>query len=273
MDIRTIDWNKVWQEHLARPFDAQQVKEYWDRRAAGFSRPESQGPYIEQFLQLLSLQPDWRVLDVGCGTGALALPLAARVAGVTALDISAAMLDRLQSICRQQGITNIHPVRASWTDDWQERNITPHEVVIASRSVIVPDLRHAIETLNRFALHRAYISVPAGDGPFDPDLFQAIGRPCRRGADYIYVYNLLYQLGLHASISFISYVEDRSFSDLESATAAAGNKLGNLLPSEKTALQQYVARNYECREGRWQHRSPRTVRWAVMSWDSPGKRF
>jgi SAM-dependent methyltransferase len=272
MDICTIDWNDVWKKQLSRPLDSIQVEEYWDRRAAGFSRPENQGPYIEQFLQLLSLKPDWRVLDVGCGTGTLAVPLAFRVAGITALDISSAMLDRLKTICRQQGIVNIHPIRASWTDDWQEQNIQPHEVVIASRSLIVPDLRRAIETLNRFALHRAYISVPVGNGPFDPDLLQAIGRPCRRGPDYIYVYNLLYQMGLHASISFITYLEDRSFPDLEAATTAAGNKIGDLLPCEETALQQYIVRNFECREGRWQHRSPRTIRWAVMWWDSPGKR-
>lgn len=126
MDIHTIDWNTIWMKQLSRPFDSQKIEEYWDRRAAGFSRPESQSPYIEQFLQLLALKPDWRELD-----------------------------------------------------------IKPHEVVIASRSLIVPDLRGAIETLNRFALQRAYISVPAGAGPFDPDLLQAIGRPCRWGPDYI----------------------------------------------------------------------------------------
>jgi SAM-dependent methyltransferase len=272
MDICAIDWNEAWKEKLTSSFDAIGAEEYWDRRAPAFARPESGGPYVEQFLRLLSLQSDWRVLDVGCGTGALTVPLAPLVGRITALDISSAMLDSLRTACRHQNIRNVHTVRASWTDDWRKLDIEPHEVVIASRSLIVPDLTRAIDTLNRFALHRVYISVPVGDGPLDPALFQAIGRPWRRGPDYIYVYNLLYQMGIHANLAFITYREDKPYPDLMAAMTGLKNRTGDLLPSEEASLKKYIDQTFECRDGRWQLRDARTIRWAVIWWEPSDRR-
>ncbi len=271
MDIRTIDWNEAWQDIKTRPLESTQAADYWDHRAADFSQVSSTSPYVEQFMQLLSVQPDWRILDVGCASGTLALPLASRVRQVTGLDISSAMLDGLQANCRQQGINNIRTVHASWSDDWATAGIDRHEVAIASRSLVVDDLRAAIEKLIRFATRRVYLSTPVADGPLDRNLFEAIGRPFRCGADYIYVYNLLYQMGLHASLNFITYREDKSYSDRETIFHSLRNKIGHLLPAEEKALQSYIDRVYVRREGHWRRAAPRLIRWAVMGWEIPGQ--
>jgi hypothetical protein len=177
------------------------------------------------------------------------------------------MLDCLQSTCRERGIDNIRTVNAAWLDDWDQAGITPHEVAIASRSLVVSDLRAAIETLNRFATRRVYLSTPAGAGPLDRAMFRAVGRPFNFGADYIYVYNLLYQMGLHANLRFINYREDRSYPDKEAVLDSLRGKIGALLPQEEKALHGYVEQSFVCREGRWRRAEARTISWAVMWWD------
>jgi trans-aconitate methyltransferase len=60
-------------------------------------------------------QPGERVLDVGCGPGATAIPLAAAVGPsghVTGVDISEPMLDLLRKRVAEQGITNLTPLLA-----------------------------------------------------------------------------------------------------------------------------------------------------------------
>lgn len=267
MDICTIDWNEVWKQKKPQGFDARAVEDYWDRRAPSFAQGAGRSPYIKPFLQMLDLESDWRVLDVGCASGTLAIPLASRVRQVTGIDISSAMLDCLKASCREKDIDNIRTVNASWMDDWRQADITPHEVAIASRSLAVPDLRGAIEALNSFATRRVYISTPAGGGPLDRDMFPAIGRPYPSGADYIYVYNLLYQMGLHANLQFITYREDKSYPDKTAVLASLRGKIGALLPGEEKALKDYIDRSFVCRRDGWQRAVPRIVRWAVMWWD------
>jgi ubiquinone/menaquinone biosynthesis C-methylase UbiE len=57
----------------------------------------------DEILTRAAIQRDERVLDVGAGTGLLALAAARTPARVTALDISAAMCDRLKVVAAEQG--------------------------------------------------------------------------------------------------------------------------------------------------------------------------
>jgi len=64
----------------------------------------------EAAVELLNLQPGQRVLDVGCGTGASALP-AARAVGpdghVLGVDVAESMLDRGRAKARADGLSHI----------------------------------------------------------------------------------------------------------------------------------------------------------------------
>ncbi len=54
-----------------------------------------------------------RALDVGAGTGLLALPLASSVAHVWAIDISEAMVEHLRWLAAGRELANLHPLIAS----------------------------------------------------------------------------------------------------------------------------------------------------------------
>lgn len=76
--------------------------EYWDRAADSYnrSRKERRNRKVEKTLDRFRekgvLFRDMRVLEIGCGTGDLALGLARNGARVTALDFSSGMLDRFR---------------------------------------------------------------------------------------------------------------------------------------------------------------------------------
>ncbi|MEQ8658528.1 MAG: class I SAM-dependent methyltransferase [Hyphomicrobiales bacterium] len=50
---------------------------------------------------------DYRVLEIGCGTGSTALKLAPHAAHITASDVSSAMIDIARDKARREGATNV----------------------------------------------------------------------------------------------------------------------------------------------------------------------
>ena len=71
-------------------------------------------PVNDAILDGLPIAPDARVLDVGCGTGALSLAVASRVPGgrVVGADLSAPMLAHARQRAAAQGLVNISFVEA-----------------------------------------------------------------------------------------------------------------------------------------------------------------
>jgi SAM-dependent methyltransferase len=69
----------------------------------------------ELLLDRAGVEPGMHVLDVGCGSGRIALPAAQRVGSegvVVALDIQEAMLGRVREKMREQNVTNVHLLHA-----------------------------------------------------------------------------------------------------------------------------------------------------------------
>ncbi|MDH3394151.1 MAG: class I SAM-dependent methyltransferase, partial [Desulfobulbaceae bacterium] len=176
MRFQDLDWNRMWQENRKKKSWRGRKQEDWDKRAPSFAKRNMQSVYAERFLALLQPDPLWSALDFGSGPGTLALPLAKLVRKVTAADFSSSMLEILNSEAKKAGADNIHTVQASWEDDWLRLGIKAHDLVIASRSLSVDDLQAALTRLNDWARKRVVISDRVGTGPFDPDLFAALGR-------------------------------------------------------------------------------------------------
>lgn len=55
----------------------------------------------------IPLQPDIRLLDVGCGTGLISLPLAKDVASVLGVDLSSGMVERFTAKALSAGLTTV----------------------------------------------------------------------------------------------------------------------------------------------------------------------
>ncbi len=76
----------------------------WDNNAG---RVNLAGAVGEAIARAIPLQPKWRALDYGAGTGLLTLNLQPRVASLVALDSSKGMLEKLAQKLRKSGIDSV----------------------------------------------------------------------------------------------------------------------------------------------------------------------
>lgn len=95
-------------------------KFYWNARAANYPQPFER-EMITKSRRIIKLAEGLgavfagrRLLDIGCGTGNYALPLAARCRAVTGVDGSAEMLKVFRAQARARGIKNARAVHSKW---------------------------------------------------------------------------------------------------------------------------------------------------------------
>jgi len=265
-----LDWNERWKAAAARRWQrTEKASRYWDKRAPSFGERNLDSAYAKAFLEALKPEPEWTILDVGCGTGALALPMAGSVRRITAVDFSEGMLRELDRCALNHGITNIQTKLGAWEDDWETLGLGVHDVAIASRSLVVDDLETALRKLDASARHRVLITSIVGDGPRDRRAMEAVGRNFPKGPDYIYVVNLLHQMGIYANVTFIDTEREWAFASRDEARDFYNTYLGNLDSPEEVRLEAYLDRELVHRGGRWTLRHPDVIRWALISWKKP----
>lgn len=262
-----IDWQRLWERSRSQKTWQSKRAPEWDEKAASFAGRMQESPYIERFLKYLDLDDSLSVLDVGCGPGTLAIPIARLVAQVTAIDYSAKMLALLDRRAEQAGLDNVRTVHCAWEDDWTQHDISTYDIVIASRSMNIRDLVGGLQKLNRHSTGQIYIAERIDPSPFDSDAFKAIGRPFKSGPDYIYTVNMLYQLGIHPCIEHIELDRELRFESMEQAMNAYKWMFKELQPKEEKLLEKYLQKRIIRKEQDVIviRRDP-PQRWALMSW-------
>jgi SAM-dependent methyltransferase len=267
-DISDINWNDLIKIHRKKkPEKKKPGPHYWDKRAASFVDHVGKTFYPENFIKIMEPQSDWTVLDMGCGGGTLALPLASKVREITAVDFSDRMLGLLSNEIQKRDISNVKTVKASWGDDWFKKGIGLYDVAVASRSLSVDDVEDAITKLNHASRKRVYISTVVGDGPFDRRIYDAVGRDLIPAVDYIYIYNLLYQMGIQANITFIHEETRKTFGDIDAAGDYMKWMLHDMTPEEEQKLAEYVSKNMLMKGGRKVFDYHKAFKWAIIWWE------
>lgn len=271
--IVTRDWNAAWQSAREADGFSHRDKEFWNQRAESFiAHSNHKSDYPEQLLKIIRPEPEWNVLDVGCGPGTIAIPMAKMVAGITALDFADRMMTILKKRCAEKNISNITAVEADWQDDWQQLGIGTHDLVIASRSFTPNDMAAGISKLNRFATRQVCVTAPVGGGPLDKRILAAAGRPFQPGPDYIYILNQLHQMGIYARLDFTIHPVNRSFADHDDALEESHWMIPEMTPDEKVRLQRFFKKHLVYVKNRWILPGSPTVRWAVIRWEVSGER-
>ena len=278
--LQTKDWNAEWQllQKLRQKSDS---PEEWDKRASTFPvKHGSQEGYVARFLELADIQPGETVFDMGCGTGALATPLALAGHHVIACDFSRGMLDAMEADQRKLGATGVEVKQFSWTDDWAEHGIMPKsaDVAVASRSIATNDLQSALLKLNSVARRKACITLPSGPSPrSDDELLAACGFPNTIGRDFLYAFVILTTAGFKPEVSYITNTRVDRFDSrteaFESLLTIVTESVRGIASEDEIAaipgkLDAWLDENLVSDGSGVRLKHERNVVWAYLSWQT-----
>ncbi|MCQ9616085.1 methyltransferase domain-containing protein [Paenalcaligenes niemegkensis] len=218
--------------------------------------------YTTTFSNTVQLSKNDTVLDVGCGSGALAVLLAKRAKHVHALDYSPAMLKRVQENAAFHQVNNISTICKDWYESWDA--VPQCDVVIASRSTLVDDMQAALLRLNQHARKRVYISYPANPYFVDAQVARILGREKQALPDYFYIPAILHAMGIYPNLSFIEYpgpLADTANFDEFLAQLEEGENLGE---SQRSRLQAWYDADVDRAAT-----GGEPIRWALIDWAPP----
>ena len=153
---------------------------YWNKRAATFTK-DATVEYERWLLDLLALEDGDEVLDMGCATGTLAVPLARAGHRVHGCDFAEAMLAILDERAAAENLPITSHLLA-WEDDWENAGLGKDsvDVAFASRSLMSGDVSACVRKLDAAARSRAAVVVPGSPLPSrDPRLLTYLGRTAR----------------------------------------------------------------------------------------------
>ena len=241
--------------------------EFWQKRSTSFADHAGKSYYPNEFLKLMSLAPDYTVLDMGCGGGALAIPLAAKVKKITAVDFSPNMLAIIRNICGERNITNIETIEGEWDSDWAALGIGKYDITISSRSLRAENCTPYIQKLINAARRQVFISSPEGNGPLDMKLLEFAGSNISKKTDYHQILDVLQSMGIHANISFVEEKYVDRWRTLDEAVEGQKWMFFDATPDQLEKMRLYLERNLVQKDGMFQLPYERTCRWAVMWWN------
>ena len=244
--LEDINWNQMWKEvqnhEVNHSPDERAIESRWDKTAAQFRQWMDVDDYPVKLMQHVKLKPEWSLLDIGCGTGAVSIPAAKKTGRITALDISGEMIQILKEDAQKQNISNITYMHRSWNDIMVGEDIEPHDIVVASRSVgREPDIQSALEKIDSAATKYVYITVwGGGEHGHCKGVPAAIGRPYRDTPDHVYFYNILYQMGIRANVEHLECNSRLIYNDLNEAMESCRISLGPLNEKEEQIARDYL---------------------------------
>jgi SAM-dependent methyltransferase len=279
MDFNDIDWNEMWKAESGRSHwgdDKMSRKELWDKRAESFNKRISRvvdgregldkDDYISKMLARIEVRPGWTVLDIGCGPGTLAIPLAQKAGSITALDVSSEMLKHLKNNAANIGVKNIRYLNSSWLDACASKLVPQHDVVVASRSLMSGDMREAISNIVSIARRAAYITFPVIHLPFDWEVYRAIGRSGKKHPPYIYICNMLYQMGIQANVEILNSLIKVKFSNVKTAVEDLQWRTDPFTPQEKSRLIEFLKQKFAEQKDSPVFTHEGYSKWALIWW-------
>lgn len=204
-----VDWSGEWRKRREEYFWTRRLKEkgmsnedYWDRYPDElYAEHRKYAGYPGAVLERIKpfVHPQARVLDIGAGDGAYTIPLAERAAEVTAVEPSSGQVRRL--LKNAAGRQNIRVVNRRW-EEVEREELSTYDLVLAAYCFGMPDIKEALQKMLDctsgvlFLVHYGGSSLESTYASFIPDY--------RPSPDYIYLYNILYQLGAKANVELIT---------------------------------------------------------------------
>ena len=221
------DWNLIWMAMK----DRQQATPGFLSGTEFFGRAENVARYLrltaarhdgytERQLASMAIPGGATVLDIGAGPGTLAVPLAQRGCRVTAVEPSAPMRRLLREYAGHEAVT-VAIIEDPWERIDPDFFTGPFDIVIASHSLMMVDLRAALEKMHAVCSGRVHVFwplTPPGGREIEQALWTTIhgaAYPPEPMADCIW--NVLFQMGIMATLEAEFDQFEYHFGDLDEA--------------------------------------------------------
>ena len=200
----------------------------WDRVAPMYNMmAEMERSYTYNQINCFDTNAGDTVLDIGCGPGRIACIMAERAKSVTALDMYPKMLEYCSANAAARGLLNVTPRLLNWHNAELGKNIEQHDIVIASRSVGMWDIRKLNAFAKKYAVLVCWANAPSIP-PILNELFAGTsaevpgkGRPSGwredRRVGYNAVWNMVYDLGADPNIRIVTDGFTKDFGSYEEA--------------------------------------------------------
>ena len=195
-----IDFDALYKVQKAKSSFGKKLAEHWDKKAPSFSEGVMKGAYARDFLSRVDFSGASTLLDFACGAGALSIAAADKLERIYGFDFSPKMLEFAEKNAQAYGAKNIKFAQKAFEDDWSD--VPACDLVFASRCLEVDDLKPVLLKLLSKTKKALYITFKVGSF-VDERILQALGRDVQKRPDFVYLINILFQMGYLPSLSYI----------------------------------------------------------------------
>ena len=248
-----IDWNQIWKETIKqhkmivnstfKNDDKRYCKCYsylnhrWDNSIG-----------VEKEIQKIPFQSNFKVLDIGAGPGTHAIPLSKQVKQITAIEPSQPMIDCLIQRIKENKVNNLKYINKRWEDiDIDQDLDPPYNLVLASFSLIIDDIKKAIIKMMRVSSDYIYliwhIGVPAWEKVY-VQLWKSLFKiPYTTVPKANCLFNILNQMNIYPNIETYTMDNYYKFKTKQEAFRHFNNELVLSKKNQRELLSSYLEKN------------------------------
>ncbi|WP_169976419.1 MULTISPECIES: methyltransferase domain-containing protein [unclassified Campylobacter] len=255
-----IDFNELYKEQKSKSSFGKKLVKDWDKKAPSFNEAVLKSQYVKDFISKIDFNEADSLLDFACGAGALSVAAASKVKQIYGYDFSPKMLEFAIQNAKDFGLTNVKFAQKAFEDDWSD--VPECDIVFASRCLEVDDIKPILTKLLSKTKCTLYITFKVGGSFVDEDILEVIERDVEQKPDFVYLVNILFQMGYLPTIDYIkSICSSGAPQSAEELIRKTEWSLGNdLNQDEILKLKDYFNSNNSCR-------SQQSMDWAFIRVD------
>jgi ubiquinone/menaquinone biosynthesis C-methylase UbiE len=249
--LKEIDWNEVWKGQMKQNRESSPGRDcarIWESRESAlrfWNMCRQERGRIDKTIWETDITATSRVLDIGAGPGTLAIPFAQKAAHVTAVEPAEGMASVMREKMAEYGVSNIDIVQTRWEDVDVEKDLQPpYDVVIASFSLGMQDIRSAIEKMMQASSKYVYLYHFAGETSWDrqwQELWQELhGREYRPGPKCDVLYNVLYRMGIYPHVRTFRLEHNQPYASLDEAVSALASQVQAESEVQRAVLRDFL---------------------------------